>query len=70
MKNLLGSANPAIATTCAAPKRDAPAALQLLKTPIPASQKHGAGASRTLTIFHGWVRTVTVHAVSPKPIAR
>jgi hypothetical protein len=38
---------------CAAPKRDAPTALQLPKKSRPASQDPVTDASRTFTIFHG-----------------
>jgi hypothetical protein len=50
---LSGSTNPARAMTCAAPKRDAPAALQLPKKFRPVSQDPGTDASRPFTIFHG-----------------
>jgi hypothetical protein len=36
--------------------------LQLPETPPPASQEPVTDASRTFTIFHGWVRTIPVHA--------
>ncbi len=58
---LPGSANPG-AMTCAAPKRDAPGRFNFLKTSTLVSQESVASASRTFTIFYGWVRTIPVHA--------
>jgi hypothetical protein len=57
-----GSANPVIAMTCAAPKRDAPAALQLPENSSRPTLEPGKDAIRTFTIFHGWVRPFSVHA--------
>ena len=50
---LSGSANPVTAMTCAAPKRDAPAALQSPENSPPGSQEPVTDASRTFAIFHG-----------------
>ncbi len=59
---LLGSANPAIAMTCAAPEGTPPRRFNYPKTPSQASQKPVMDAIRTFTIFHGWVRTIHVYA--------
>jgi len=48
-----GSGNPPVAMTCAPPKRDAPAALQLPENSDPGSQEPVTDGCSTFTIFHG-----------------
>jgi hypothetical protein len=58
----LGSTNPAIAMICAAFEGTHRGASITLKTPPLASQELVLDAICTFTIFHGWVRTIHVHA--------